>query len=79
MTNKSISLACETVGGLSILARIIGVKPPTVHQWITGKRPVPIERCAAIENATTGKVTRRDLRPNDWQEIWPELKELSHA
>ncbi len=26
-----------------------------------------------IERATNGAVTRRDLRPDDWHEIWPEL------
>jgi DNA-binding transcriptional regulator YdaS (Cro superfamily) len=34
---------------------------------------VPIERCVPIERATNGAVTRKDLRPDDWQEIWPEL------
>lgn len=29
--------------------------------------------CVAIEQATAGAVTRKDLRPNDWAEIWPEL------
>jgi len=23
--------------------------------------------------ATNGQVTRRDLRPHDWMQIWPEL------
>ncbi|WP_235033965.1 YdaS family helix-turn-helix protein [Pantoea sp. 18069] len=27
----------------------------------------------AIERETCGAVTRRDLRPVDWQQIWPEL------
>jgi DNA-binding transcriptional regulator YdaS (Cro superfamily) len=29
----------------------------------------------AIERATNGLVTRRDLRPDDWKAIWPELAE----
>lgn len=28
---------------------------------------------SAIERATDGAVTRRDLRPDDWHLIWPEL------
>lgn len=28
---------------------------------------------AAIERESAGKVTRRDMRPHDWAEIWPEL------
>lgn len=29
--------------------------------------------CSLIEAETAGAVTRRDLRPEDWQTIWPEL------
>lgn len=29
--------------------------------------------CVAIERATSGHVTRKTLRPADWQDIWPEL------
>jgi DNA-binding transcriptional regulator YdaS (Cro superfamily) len=29
--------------------------------------------CVSIERSTGGAVTRRDLRPDDWQDIWPEL------
>lgn len=35
-------------------------------QWLSNARPVPVERCSAIERATNGAVTRRDLRPKDW-------------
>jgi len=65
---------CES-GALSIsdLARRLDVSPPTVTEWCRGRRPVPIARCLAIERATGGVVSRRDLRPNDWREIWPDL------
>lgn len=33
------------------------------------------EICVAIERASEGTVTRRDLRPDDWRDIWPELAE----
>jgi DNA-binding transcriptional regulator YdaS (Cro superfamily) len=55
------------------LAQTIGETAPVVSDWSTGKKAVPIGRCVAIERATEGAVTRRDLRPYDWQEIWPEL------
>ena len=70
---SGIGLAIQTMGGLTALARSIGVSAPTVHEWKTLKRPVPVGRCIAIEHATNGVVTRRDLRPDDWQNIWPEL------
>lgn len=60
-------------GQKSALARVIGVPAILVTQWSLGQRPVPIARCKAIEDATAGAVTRRDLRPDDWHEIWPEL------
>lgn len=58
---------------LSALARRIEVPPALVSQWHTGVRQVPIERAVQIEMATDGVVTRRDLRPDDWHVIWPEL------
>lgn len=55
------------------LAKKLNVPSSLVSQWKTGVRPIPIERCPAIESATSGAVTRRDLRPDDWWLIWPEL------
>ncbi|WP_183283631.1 transcriptional regulator [Cupriavidus alkaliphilus] len=66
-----IKTACDLAGGLSAFARRIGVEPPTAHEWLTRRRPVPPRRCVAIESAYN--VSRRDLRPDDWHEIWPEL------
>lgn len=60
------------------LAEHLGVPPPLISQWRNG-RPVPIERCVAIERVTNGAVTRRDLRPADWHLIWPELIEKDAA
>lgn len=74
-----IASACEIAGGQSKLAKIIGVTSGAVSQWVSGHRPVPIERCTAIELATNGRVSRRDLRPDDWRQIWPELQEADHA
>ena len=71
--NTSIQRASTAVGGQASLARIVGVSAPTVNQWATGKRPVPLDRCVAIEKATGGVVTRRELRPDDWRAVWPEL------
>lgn len=73
MRNPVVEKAAEIVGGASSLARIAGVKPPTVQQWLKNERPVPAGRCSAIESATGGVVSRRDLRPNDWHLFWPEL------
>ena len=46
-----------------------------IRQWqhhYADRIPSPVN-CVAIEQATGGKVTRKDLRPHDWASIWPEL------
>lgn len=55
------------------LAHALGIQPPVVAGWLSGRRPVPIVHCVAIERATAGAVTRRDLRPDDAHLIWPDL------
>ena len=57
------------------LATKLAITPVLINQWANGKRPIPPERCVEIERATEGYVTRRDLRPDDWMRIWPELAE----
>lgn len=65
----------DLLGGTFAVAEILGVKPPSVSAWRAGRIPDDklIRLAPAIERASGGKVTRRDLRPNDWAEIWPEL------
>lgn len=60
-------------GRAAALAAALGVSNVTVHLWVHGRRSVPPMRAVAIERETGGAVTRRDLRPNDWAQIWPEL------
>ena len=60
-------------GAKSQIARALGIPPQLVGQWANGVRAVPIARCSQIEQATQKVVTRRDLRPDDWMVIWPEL------
>jgi len=57
----------------SSLAKRTGIVSVSIINWSNGKRPIPIPRCTQLEIATGGKITRKDLRPNDWSEIWPEL------
>lgn len=41
----------------------------------TGQVLAPV-LCSRIELATNGAVTRMDLRPDDWDQIWLELAHL---
>lgn len=65
MTKKQpLDIAVDVLGSQAELARQLGIKPPTVSQWFTEKRPVPPRFCLPIEEATKGAVTRYDLRPD---------------
>lgn len=68
---NSLDKAINLCGGLSSLAGEIGISSARLGNWRV--RGVPVEHCLAIERATVGQVTRKDLRPDDWQCIWPEL------
>lgn len=78
LMNSAFEKACQLVGAAN-LARYLGVTPQAVNEWKKAKRPIPVDRCAQIELATFGGVTRKDLRPDDWHLIWPELAEADHT
>ncbi len=78
-TNQVIAIqaAARILGNQAALARALGVTPVVVGQWLkpevaTG-RAVPPKQCVRIEQLTNGQVTRQELRPDDWEAIWPEL------
>ena len=66
-----LDLAAKLMRGRGVLAKALGVSPAAVGNWKF--RAVPYEHCPRIESLTGGAVTRRDLRPDDWHLIWPEL------
>jgi DNA-binding transcriptional regulator YdaS (Cro superfamily) len=68
----SLTQAISIVGSQRALAERCGVVQTAVAAWLKRGR-VPSEYCALIEQATNAKVTRQQLRPLDWQLIWPEL------
>lgn len=58
-----IAAAVEKTGaGQAGLARLLGVSPQAVNQWVNGNRPVPSRHVLAIEKATG--VSRHELRPD---------------
>lgn len=62
-----------TTSSQYLFAKDLGVSQGLVSQWILGKTLVSPKKCVYIERLTNGKVTRRDLRPNDFWELWPDL------
>lgn len=69
-----IDRAARALGSQNALAIAVGVTKAAVWQWKSEGRKVPVEHCLAIERATNGAVTRRDLRPDDYWAIWPDLE-----
>lgn len=68
--------AISHIGSQALLAKTLGITQPCVSEWARGERPVPIDRCGAIERATEGFVTCDELRPDlEWSRIadkaWP--------
>lgn len=71
--NLSEYIAQRGRGAVSEIAHAIDGHASDVCNWASRKKPVPVARCVQIERATAGMVTRKELRPDDWQSIWPEL------
>lgn len=70
---ENIKAIIDNLGGTNAVANLCLVSRSTVSHW--QNEGIPAARCVAIERATSGAVTRQDLRPNDWESIWPELAE----
>jgi DNA-binding transcriptional regulator YdaS (Cro superfamily) len=69
-------------GRAAALARRLDISHVYLSHMASGARQVPVRLAPVIERETGEQVTRRELRPNDWQSIWPELgkpQEQQHA
>jgi DNA-binding transcriptional regulator YdaS (Cro superfamily) len=68
-----MSVLIQTLGGPTAVARLLGIKAPSVCGW--RGRPPP-DRCPELERATAGRVTCEQLRPDmRWTRVpdaqWP--------
>lgn len=64
----------EALGGTYAVAALADVKAPSVSEWKKRGR-IPDDkliRLATIADVK-GICTRKELFPDDWQAIWPEL------
>ncbi|WP_197328697.1 carph-isopro domain-containing protein [Ralstonia syzygii] len=63
----------DALGGTTAVARLLGIKAPSVHAWRAGGIPDDkLIRLAPLAEQR-GICRRQDLRPDDWKLIWPEL------
>lgn len=60
-------------GGSKSFAQKLGISSSFLSQLVSGRAAISPARCVKIEHESQGKVTRKDLRPDDWQKIWPEI------
>jgi DNA-binding transcriptional regulator YdaS (Cro superfamily) len=61
-------------GRAAKLAQKLGIAPSYLSQMASGDSAISPKRCVLIEQETEGMVPRKDLRPLDWWELWPELQ-----
>lgn len=66
-----IERAAKAVGSQTKLGEALGVTQQNISYWKGAG--IPIEYGAAIELATKGAVTRKEMWPDTWPKYWPEL------
>ncbi|MFN7881806.1 MAG: Cro/CI family transcriptional regulator [bacterium] len=72
----------QLLGGVTAVARLLGIRPPSVHRWIESGIPEGrlIELAAEVERKSNGRFSRRQRFPERYHLIWPELaEEGTHA
>jgi hypothetical protein len=63
----------DKLDGPAAVAKLLGIKPPSVVGWRTNGIPDDkLMRLAPICEQR-GIATRQELFPKDWKQIWPEL------
>ncbi len=72
MSIDALHRAIDSAGSQRALAEKIGKKQGQIGNWIHRDKKVPAEVCAAIEQATDGRVTRYELRPDVFGETPPK-------
>jgi len=72
MTDSQI---IDLLGGPTAIAKKLRISPPAVCVW--RKYGIPTDKklylAAEIERRTEGKLNRKQLFPEDWYFVWPEL------
>lgn len=76
MTDQEI---IQLLGGVTSVARLLNIKPPSVHAWIEGGIPDGRLRdlAAQIEIKSGGRFSRREQWPEKYAFYWPELAQSS--
>lgn len=78
MTDQEI---IQCLGGVTAVARMLGIKPPSVQGWLESGIPEGRLRDLAgqIELKSDGRFTRRGRWPDMYGFYWPELAQQAGA
>ena len=68
-----VARAIELSGGPAVVARALNVTTQTVCFYRDGDRRFKTDHGATLESMTGGIVTRKQMWPESWSRIWPEL------
>lgn len=73
----SASDLIDKLGGPAAVAKLLDIKPPSVVGWRT--HGIPDDKLIRLAPTCEqrGIASRQQLRPNDWQQIWPELAQAA--
>ena len=70
--SQAVVGAIDRAGGVSAVARALGIEYQSVREWYIGQRRVPPRRCPQLA-ALAGDVRVEDLRP-DLAEMWQSIR-----
>ena len=71
----------QLLGGVTAVARMLDIKPPSVHGWLETGIPEGRLRdlAAQIELRSGGRFSRKERWPEKYGFFWPELIEAEGA
>ncbi len=58
---ETIKKAVSILGGVTALARSVGVSPQAIHLWLNGQTQLQARYAAGIQDATGGVVSAYDI------------------
>ena len=81
MPNNAVTMSMtdteiiHLLGGVTSVARMLDIKPPSVHGWLEAGIPEGRlrELAGQIEIKSDGRFTRRERWPDKFAFYWPEL------
>jgi DNA-binding transcriptional regulator YdaS (Cro superfamily) len=76
MEKISSTAMIRLLGGCTRVSKLVNVSVPAVSMWQNGDIPYDklVILAATLEKESHGLVTRKNLFPNNYRLIWPELE-----